>query len=77
VPHAHGASYGQGVYTSTAAGGAIRGAACVILSRALKGTHGVHGNTGVHSWSDDASCIVFKDSKQLLPVFVVHYRRST
>jgi hypothetical protein len=73
VPQVHGASYGQGVYTSTAAGSAVCGAGCVILSKALKGTHGQRGDAGANSWSGGNSCIVFKDSDQLLPLFVVHY----
>jgi hypothetical protein len=73
VPRAHGASHGEGVYTSTAAGRAVRGAGCVKLCRALKGTHGQRGDAGVNSWSGGSSCIVFKESGQLLPLIVVHY----
>jgi hypothetical protein len=76
VPRAYGASHGEGVYTSTTVGGAKHGAGCVILSRALNGAHGTHGTTGVHSWSGGGTCIVFKDTEQLLPVFVVRCTRT-
>jgi hypothetical protein len=77
VPSVHGASYGQGVYTATTsavAQGVGAQTRSVILSRALQGTSGTsHTDTAAHSWTGGANCIVFKDSAQLLPVFVVHY----
>jgi hypothetical protein len=73
VPQAHGASHGPGVYTATTSGGAIVGAGCVILSRALKGVHSVRTAASADSWGASTQCLVFKDTAQLLPVFVVHY----
>jgi hypothetical protein len=73
----HGASHGQGVYTATASivsqgvGGQTRS---VILSRALPGTVGAsYADAAAHSWSAGSDCLVFRESAQLLPVFVVHY----
>jgi hypothetical protein len=73
VPQAHGASHGPGVYTATTSGGAIVGAGCVILARALKGVHSVRSTASADSWGASTQCLVFRDTAQLLPVFVVHY----
>ena len=73
MPQAHGASHGHGVYTATTSGGAIVGAGCVILARALKGVHSVRSTASADSWGASIQCLVFRDTAQLLPVFMVHY----
>jgi hypothetical protein len=77
VPTVHGASHGQGVYTATTsavAQGIGVQTRSVMLSRALRGTVGAsYVDTTAHSWPGGARCIVFRDSAQLLPVFVVHF----
>jgi hypothetical protein len=77
VPTVHGASHGQGVYTATTsavAQGVGVQTRSVIQSQALQGRSGnTHVDTTAHSWPGGASCIVFRDSAQLLPVFVIHY----
>jgi hypothetical protein len=77
VPSINGASHGQGVYTattSTVAQGVGALPRCVILSRALQGKSGTsHTDNTAHSWPAGGGCIVFRESAQLLPVFVVHF----
>jgi hypothetical protein len=78
VPTAHGAKHGHGVYTATASAVAQSIGAqtrSVILSRALQGKTGTsHTDKSADSWpAGGPGCIVFRDSAQLLPVFVVHY----
>jgi hypothetical protein len=77
VPVANGSSYGVGVYTATGPATPMtysRRGNKVILARALKGTGGAQGVGD--SWEPQADWIVFKDGKQLLPVYVIHYTTS-
>jgi hypothetical protein len=77
VPSMHGDKFGQGVYTATISAVSQRlglQTRSVILSRALQGKTGkAYADTAAHSWPGGLSCIVFRDSAQLLPVFVVHF----
>jgi hypothetical protein len=77
VPSMHGDKFGQGVYTATISAVAQRlglHTRSVILSRALQGKAGkAYADTSAHSWPGGLSCIVFRDSAQLLPVPVVHF----
>jgi hypothetical protein len=74
---ANGATFGSGVFTATAANEACQynsDSGCVILSRALQGKSGKsHADNTAHSWPAGDDCIVFRESAQLLPVFVIHY----
>jgi hypothetical protein len=73
----NGASSGQGIYTSATAGRAcLHGTSgCLIISRALQGKTGAsHTDATANSWRGGANYIVFRESEQLLPVFVLHYK---
>jgi hypothetical protein len=78
VSTANGAQYGRGVYTATSSIKACKystDSGCLILSRSLQGKSGAsHTDNIAQSWpGGDEGCIVFRDSAQLLPVFVIHY----
>ncbi|KAG5174979.1 hypothetical protein JKP88DRAFT_229574 [Tribonema minus] len=74
----NGAAFGHGLYTAIgpktpAMYSASSGCCAVILARALKGTVGKEVCAG-DSWTVGKHWWVFRNSNQLLPQYVVHYK---
>jgi hypothetical protein len=72
----NGNSYGTGVYTAEGPGSPLAYSADsnqLILAKALPGTIGAKQSDKVDSWRPRQDWIVFKEGRQLLPTYVVHY----
>ena len=74
----HGRTYGSGVYTATGPSAPMGygGAGRVILAKALVGEQAPSGVTTVDKYdscSPNNDWMIFKDGKQLLPLFVIHF----
>ena len=79
VAIAHGAAYGNGVYTATGPRDALSyngGCNMVILAQGLQGAHSEAVRAGADSWRGKAGSdwAIFRTSEQLLPVYVVHFQ---
>jgi hypothetical protein len=87
VPVANGKQFGTGIYTARGPGapvqyaarsGGARGSNCVILAKALLGTH-MPGSTrpgGADSWSPpgySGDWVIFARTELLLPCYIVFY----
>ena len=75
VAVANGALHGHGVYTAKGPGTPMSyagGGKEVILARALQGHLGEEGNSDC--WEPKGDWAVFRDGRQLLPVYVVRFR---
>jgi hypothetical protein len=74
----NGTKHGLGVYTAKGPDTPMvysqrhGGNSQVILARALPGLSGRQGDGDI--WTPEGDCIIFKDSAQLLPVYVVHWQ---
>lgn len=66
-----GAAFGRGVYTAVNPDISVvysRGSNMMLLSRCIKGSHGLH-----HTHGGNDVVLVIKNVSQLLPRYVVHY----
>ena len=75
VPVANGTAHGAGVYSAKGPGtpmGYTKGGKEIILARAMQGKIGARERSDC--WEPCRDWAIFRDGKQLLPTYVVHFR---